>query len=189
MTPQPTTTQPRNGRRSGALRAGTRAARGAGVRRRALVAALGLAVLAAVVPVTAAHADQPPDLPDFPGLPHDPVDPTDHPKPLLAPDLPDFPDDLANPTEDPEPPTPPDNGPGDLANPTENPEPPTPPVDNPSPSGDSVPAPQRIDAGFGGVATGSHQAAGVALIAVAILLGLLVAVIARRQRAEAGSSR
>jgi hypothetical protein len=144
MTPQPTTTQPRNGRRSGALRAGTRAARGAGVRRRALVAALGLAVLAAVVPVTAAHADQPPDLPDFPG---------------------------------------------DLANPTENPEPPTPPVDNPSPSGDSIPAPQRIDAGFGGVATGSHQAAGVALIAVAILLGLLVAVIARRQRAEAGSSR
>ena len=144
MTPQPTTTQPRNGRRSGALRAGTRAARGVGVRRRALVAALGLAVLAAVVPVTAAHADQPPDLPDFPG---------------------------------------------DLANPTENPEPPTPPVDNPSPSGDSIPAPQRIDAGFGGVATGSHQAAGVALIAVAILLGLLVAVIARRQRAEAGSSR
>jgi len=147
VTPQPTTTtttQPRNGRRSGALRAGTRAARGAGVRRRALVAALGLAVLAAVVPVTAAHADQPPDLPDFPG---------------------------------------------DLVNPTEDPEPPTPPVDNPSPSGDSIPAPQRIDAGFGRVATGSHQAAGVALIAVAILLGLLVAVIARRQRAEAGSSR
>jgi len=124
-------------------------------------------VLAAVVPVTAAHADQPPDLPDFPGLPHDPVDPTDHPTPLLAPDLPDFPDDLANPTEDPEPPTP--------------------PVDNPSPSGDSIP--QRIDAGFGGAATGSHQAAGVALIAVAILLGLLVAVIARPQRAEAGNSR
>jgi hypothetical protein len=144
MTPQPTTTQPRNGRRSGALRAGTRAARGAGVRRRALVAALGLAVLAAVVPVTAAHADQPPDLPDFPG---------------------------------------------DLANPTEDPEPPTPPLDNPSPSGDSIPAPQRIDAGFGGVAAGSHQAAGVALIAAAILLGLLVVVIARRQRAEAGSSR
>ena len=143
MTPQPatsSTTQARNGRRSG-----TRAARGAGVRRRALVAALGLAVLAAVVPVTAAHADELPD--------------------------------------------PPDNGPGDLVNPTENPEPPTPPVDNPSSSGDSIPAPQRIDAGFGGVATGSHQAAGVALIAVAILLGLLVAVIARRQRAEAGSSR
>ena len=144
MTLQPTTTQPRSGRRSGALRAGTRAARGAGVRRRALVAALGLAVLAAVVPVTAAPDDQPPDLPDFP-------------------------DDLANPSEDPEPPTP--------------------PVDNPSPSGDSIPAPQRIDAGFGGVATGSHQAAGVALIAVAILLGLLVVVIARRQRAEAGTSR
>ena len=40
-----TTTQARNGRRSVAV-----------VRRRALVAALGLAVLAAVVPVTAAHA-------------------------------------------------------------------------------------------------------------------------------------
>jgi hypothetical protein len=142
MTPQPatsSTTQARNGRHSG-----TRAARGAGVRRRALVAALGMAVLAAVVPVTAAHADELPDLPDFPG---------------------------------------------DLANPIENPEPPTPPVDNPSSSGDSIPAPQRIDAGFGGVATGSHQAAGVALIAAAILLGLLVVVIARRQRAEAGSSR
>ena len=142
MTPQPaasSTTQARNGRRSG-----TRAARGAGVRRRALVAALGMAVLAAVVPVTAAHADELPDLPDFPG---------------------------------------------DLVNPTENPEPPTPPVDNPSSSGDSIPAPQRIDAGFGGMATGSHQAAGVALIAAAILLGLLVVVIARRQRAEAGSSR
>jgi hypothetical protein len=109
MTPQPTTsstTQARNGRRSGALRAGTRAARGARVRRRALVAALGLAVLAAVVPVTAAPAD-----------------------------------------------------------------------------------PQRIDVGFGEVATGSHQAAGVALIAAVILLGRLVVVIARRQRAEAGSSR
>jgi hypothetical protein len=142
MTPQPatsSTTQARNGRHSG-----TRAARGAGVRRRALVAALGMAVLAAVVPVTAAHADELPDLPDFPG---------------------------------------------DLANPIENPEPPTPPVDNPSSSGDSIPAPQRIDAGFGGVATGSHQAAGVALIAAAILLGLLVVVIARRPRAEAGSSR
>ena len=48
MTPQPSTsstTQARNGRRSVAV-----------LRRRALVAALGLAVLAAVVPVTAAHA-------------------------------------------------------------------------------------------------------------------------------------
>jgi hypothetical protein len=172
MTPEPTTsstTQARNGRRSGGLRTGTRAARGARVRRRALVAALGLAVLAAVVPVSPAHADQLPDLPDFPGLPHDAVDPTDHSGPLLAPDLPDFPDQLANSTE--------------------NPAPPTPPVDNPSPSGDSIPAPQRIDAGFGGVATGSHQAAGVALIAAAILLGLLVVVIARHQRAEAESSR
>ena len=62
-------------------------------------------------------------------------------------------------------------------------------MDNPSSSGDSVPAPQRIDAGFGEMATGSHQAAGVALIAAAILLGLLGGAVARRQRAEAGSSR
>ena len=52
MTPQstPSTTPARNGRRSG-------------VRRRAHVAALGLAVLAGVVPVTAAHAaPQSPDV-------------------------------------------------------------------------------------------------------------------------------
>jgi hypothetical protein len=100
---------------------------------------------------------------------------------------------VANPTENPEPPLPPeppDNGPDDLVNPTENPEPPTPPVDNPTPSvDDSIPTPQRVDAGFGGTAAGSHQFAGVALIAAALLFALLVLVIARRQRSETGSSR
>jgi hypothetical protein len=63
-------------------------------------------------------------------------------------------------------------------------------VDNPTPSvDDSIPTPQRIDAGFGGTAAGSHQAAGVALIGAAILLALLLVVIARRHRAETGSTR
>jgi hypothetical protein len=183
MTPQPTLTAPaRNGRRTGT---GTRA-----VRRRALVAALGLAVLAAVVPVTAAHAD--PSLPDFP---QDLANPTENPDPPLPPDLPDFPGpkDLANPTENPDPPLPPEppDGPDDLVNPTENPQPPTPPVDHdPAPSGDSaIPTPQRNDAGFGGTAAGSTQAAGVALIAAALLLALLVAVVARRQRSGPWSPR
>jgi len=182
MTPQPTLTAPaRNGRRPG-----TRAAR-----RRALVAALGLAVLAAVVPVTAAHAD--PGLPGLPGPAPDLGTPSADAAPLLAPTLPDVPgpQDLANPTENPDPPVPPGDGPDDLVNPTENPEPPTPPVDHdPAPSGDSaIPTPRRIDAGFGGTAAGSTQAAGVALIAAALLLALLVAVIARRQRSGPGSTR
>lgn len=84
MTPQPatsSTTQARNGRHSG-----TRAARGAGVRRRALVAALGMAVLAAVVPVTAAHADELPDLPDFPGDLANPIEnPSRRPRPWTTP--------------------------------------------------------------------------------------------------------
>jgi hypothetical protein len=77
-----------------------------------------------------------------------------------------------------------------VVNPTENPEPPLPPVDNPTPSvDDSIPTPQRIDAGFGGTAAGSHQFAGIALLAAALLLALLVVVIARRRRSETGSSR
>jgi hypothetical protein len=180
MTPQSTLTAPTwNGRRSGTgLRSGTRA-----VRRRAIVAALGLAVLAAVVPVTAAHAapqspgvdthftnpggnpqpptppepPQPPDLPDFPG---DLANPTDNPEPPLPPEPPDVPDwgpdDLANPTENPEPPLPPeppDNGPGDLVNPTENPEPPTPPVD-PDPSATRSRPHSASTPGSGGPPTG-----------------------------------
>jgi len=153
------------------------------VRRRALVAALGLAVVAAVVPVTAAHAapqspgvdthftnpggnpqpptppepPQPPDLPDFPG---DLTNPTDNPEPPLPPEPPDVPDwgpdDLANPTENPEPPLPPeppDNGPGDLVNPTENPEPPTPPVD-PDPSATRSRPHSASTPGSGGPPTG-----------------------------------
>jgi hypothetical protein len=96
--------------------------------------------------------------------------------------VPDWgPDDLVSPTEDPDPPVPPD-GPDDLANPTDNPDP-VPPAD------DSIPTPQRVDAGFGGTAVGSHQAAGLALIAAAVMLALLVIVIARRERSEARSTR
>jgi outer membrane biosynthesis protein TonB len=175
------TTQARNGRRSVAV-----------IRRRALVAALGLAVLAAVVPVTAAHAT-----PQSPEVDTHLTNPGGNPQPPTPPEPPQpplpGPDNVVNPTENPEPPLPPeppDNGPDDLVNPTENPEPPTPPVDNPTPSvDDSVPTPQRIDAGFGGTAAGSHQAAGVALIGAAILLALLVVVLARRRRSETGSTR
>jgi hypothetical protein len=54
---------------------------------------------------------------------------------------------------------------------------------------DSIPTPQRVDAGFGGTAAGPHQAAGLALIAAAIVLTLLIIVIARRHQAEARSNR
>jgi hypothetical protein len=181
----------------------------AGVRGRALLAALGLALAAAVLPATAVHASpqspdvenqfanpggnpQPPEPPDPPQWgPDDLANPTEDPDPPLPPEPPDVPDwgpdDLANPTEDPDPPLPPEppvDGPDDLVNPTENPEP------NPNPTGDSsIPTPERVDAGFGGTANGSHLAAGLALIAAAIVLALLVVVLARRHRAEARSAR
>jgi hypothetical protein len=188
----------------------------AGVRRRTLLAALGLALAAAIVPATAGYASphspdvenqfanpggnpQPPEPPDPPQWgPQDLANPTQDPEPPLPPDPPDVPDwgpdDLANPTEDPDPPLPPDppgNGPDDLANPTENPEPPNPPEDpDPVPTGDgSVPVPERVDAGFGGAAGGSHQVAGLALVAAALVLSLLVVVIARRHRSESEGSR
>ena len=66
---------------------------------------------------------------------------------------------------------------------------PTNPTGDPDPSGDSIPTPERVDAGFGGAALGSHQAAGLALIAAAVVLALLVVVLARRHRAEARSAR
>jgi|SRR5215211_22935 len=98
--------------------------------------------------------------------------------------------DLANPTENPEPPLPPDPpdvpdwGPDDLANPTESPESPLPPED-PNPAGDgSIPTPERVDAGFGGTAAESYQAAGLALIAAAVMLALF-AVTVRRDRSGA----
>ena len=184
-------------------------------RGRALLVALGVALAATVLPVAAAHASpqapdvgnqltnpggnpQPPEPPDpQQGGPEELAPPADNPEPPLPPDPPDVPDwgpdDVANPTENPEPPQPPeppDNGPDDLTNPTQNPDPPKPPNPNPVSSGsDSIPTPQRVDAGFGGTAAGPHQAAGVALIAAAIVLTLLVIVIARRHQAEARSNR
>ncbi len=216
MTAQPTT-GPATGTRhltAGTARPATRTTR-SGARGRALLAALGLALAAAVLPATAVHAspqgpdvnDQltnqvgnppPPEPPDpIEGGPEDLAPPTETPEPPLPPDPPDVPDwgpdDLAPPTEDPDPPLPPDppDGPDDEANPTENPEPPN-PTDDPDPvppADDSIPTPQRVDAGFGGTAFGSHQLAGVALIAAALVLALLVVVIARRQRSEARSTR
>ena len=187
----------------------------AGVRGRALLAALGLALAAAVLPATAVHASpqspdvenqfanpggnpQPPEPPDPPQWgPQDLANPTEHPEPPLPPEPPDVPDwgpdDLANPTDNPEPPQPPEppgNGPDDIVNPTEIPEPPNPnPTGDPDPSGDSIPTPERVDAGFGGATVWSHQAAGLALIAAAVVLALLVVVLARRHRAEARSAR
>jgi len=119
----------------------------AGVRGRALLVALALALAAAVLPATVAHA---------------------------SPQSPDMGNQLTNPGGNPQPPEPPD-----------------PPQDQDpvSTGGDSIPTPQRVDAGFGGTAAGSHQAAGVALIAAALVLTLLVIVIARRHHAEARSIR
>jgi len=112
---------------------------------RAVLAALGLG-LAAALPATAVHAaPQPPDIDNqF-------ANPGGNPQPPEPPDPPHWgPQDLANPTDDPEPPLPPqppDNGPDDEANPVDNPEPPPPPNPDPSPPvGDSIPTPQRIDA-------------------------------------------
>jgi hypothetical protein len=141
----------------------------AGLRRRALLAGLGLAVVAAVLPATAVHASpQPPDSGTWL------TNPAGNPQP----------------PEPPQPPDVPDWGPGDLANPTADPDPPTPPRD-PHPSGDvSFPTPERVDAGFGGAATGtSRAAAGLALIAAALLLALLAVVVARRHHAESGPAR
>jgi hypothetical protein len=164
----------------------TRPGTHAGVRRRALIAALGLAVAAAVLPAAAASPEAPEVDTHF-------TNPGGNPQPPEPPDPPAWgPQDLANPTENPEPPLPPDPpdvpdwGPDDLANPTENPEPPVPPED-PDPVGDgSIPTPERVDAGFGGGAVaGPSQAAGLALIAAAVLLALLFLVTVRRDRSGA----
>ena len=163
----------------------------AGVRGRALLAALGLALAAAVLPATAAHAS-----PQSPDVGNQLTNPGGNPQPPEPPDPKQGgPEDLANPTENPEPPLPPDPpdvpdwGPDDLTNPTENPDPPQPPNPDPVSTRDSIPTPQRVDAGFGGAAAGSHQVAGLALIAAALVLTLLVIVIARRQHDEARSIR
>jgi hypothetical protein len=142
----------------------------AGARGRALLAALGLALAAAVLPATAAHA---------------------------SPQSPDTGSQLTNPGGNPQPPEPPDPpqvGPEDLANPIDNPEPPLPPdppedQDPVSTGGDSIPTPQRVDAGLGGTAAGPNHAAGLALIVAALMLTVLVIVIARRHHDESGSIR
>jgi hypothetical protein len=177
-----------------AVRPATRTTR-SGARGRALLAALGLALAAAILPTTAVHASpQAPAVADLASQVGNPP-PPEPPDPVQG-----GPEDLAPPTETPEPPLPPDApdvpdwGPDDLASPTEDPDPPLPPdpPDDPDPApsaDDSIPTPQRVDAGFGGAAFGSHQLAGVALIAAALVLALLVVVIARRQRSEARSTR
>jgi hypothetical protein len=123
-------------------RAGTRTAHAAArLRRRALIAALGLAVAAAVLPAGAASA---------------------------SPQAPEVDTHFTNPGGNPQPP-----------------EPPLPPED-PDPADDgSIPTPERVDAGFGGTADGPHQAAGLALIAAAVMLALLFAVTVRRDRSGA----
>jgi uncharacterized protein HemX len=162
-----------------AARPATRTTR-SGARGRALLAALGLALAAAILPATAVHAS-----PQAPDGNDELTNQVGNPPPPEPPDpVQDGPEDLAPPTETPDPPLPPDppDGPDDEANPTENPEPPN-PTDDPDPAppaDDSIPTPQRVDAGFGGAAAGSHQLAGVALIAAALVLALLVVVIARR---------
>jgi uncharacterized protein HemX len=162
-----------------AARPATRTTR-SGARGRALLAALGLALAAAILPATAVHAS-----PQAPDGNDELTNQVGNPPPPEPPDpVQDGPEDLAPPTETPDPPLPPDppDGPDDEANPTENPEPPN-PTDDPDPAppaDDSIPTPQRVDAGFGGTAVGSHQLAGVALIAAALVLALLVVVIARR---------
>jgi uncharacterized protein HemX len=176
MIAQPTTgpAQP-----AAAVRPATRTTR-SGARGRTLLAALGLALAAAILPTTAVQAS-----PQAPDVSDQLTNQVGNPPPPEPPDpIQGGPEDLAPPTEDPEPLLPPDppDGPDDVANPTEDPDP-TPPAD------DSIPTPQRVDAGFGGTAFGSHQLAGVALIAAALVLALLVVVIARRQRSEARSTR
>jgi uncharacterized protein HemX len=171
-----------------AARPATRTTR-SGARGRALLAALGLALAAAILPATAVHAS-----PQAPDVNDELTNQVGNPPPPEPPDpVQDGPEDLAPPTETPDPPLPPDppDGPDDEANPTENPEPPN-PTDDPDPAppaDDSIPTPQRVDAGFGGTAVGSHQLAGIALIAAALVLALLVVVIARRQRSESRSTR
>jgi hypothetical protein len=162
MTTQPTRPTGGPGTHAPAPFRATRTA--TGVRGRAVLAALGLALAAAVLPATAVHA---------------------------SPQPPDMDNRFANPGGNPQPPEPPDPpqwGPQDLASPTEDPEPPPPP--NPtSPADNPLPTPQRIDAGFGGTAAGAHHAAGLALIGAALVLAVLLIATARRHRSGSGSAR
>jgi hypothetical protein len=154
------------------------AAASASARRRALLAAFGFAMAATILPA-AAHAS-----PQPPAVETQFANPGGNPQPPQPPDPPAWgPEDLANPTENPEPPQPPKPGVGGYTTPTDDPDP-------VPPGGDPIPTPQRVDAGFGGITAGSHQAAaGLALVAAALVLALLVVMIARRHRSEAGSDR
>jgi len=164
MTTQPTRPTGGPGTHAPAPFRATRTA--TGVRGRAVLAALGLALAAAVLPATAVHA---------------------------SPQPPDIDNRFANPGGNPQPPEPPDPpqwGPQDLASPTEDPEPPPPPNPNPtSPADNPLPTPQRIDAGFGGTVAGAHHAAGLALIGAALVLAVLLVATARRHRSGSGSAR
>jgi outer membrane biosynthesis protein TonB len=185
MTTQPTRPTGGPGSHAPAPFRATRTA--TGVRGRAVLAALGLALAAAVLPATAVQASpQPPDIDNrF-------ANPGGNPQPPEPPDPPQWgPQDLASPTENPEPPLPPeppDNGPDDEANPVDNPEPPPPPNPNP-PADNPIPTPQRIDAGLGGTVAGAHHAAGLALIGAALVLAVPVVATARRHRSGSGSAR
>jgi hypothetical protein len=164
MTTQPTRPTGGPGSHAPAPFRATRTA--TGVRGRAVLAALGLALAAAVLPATAVHA---------------------------SPQPPDMDNRFANPGGNPQPPEPPDPpqwGPQDLASPTEDPEPPPPPNPNPtSPADNPLPTPQRIDAGFGGTVAGAHHAAGLALIGAALVLAVPLVATARRHRSGSGSAR
>jgi hypothetical protein len=164
MTTQPTRPTGGPGTHAPAPFRATRTA--TGVRGRAVLAALGLALAAAVLPATAVHA---------------------------SPQPPDMDNRFANPGGNPQPPEPPDPpqwGPQDLASPTEDPEPPPPPNPNPtSPADNPLPTPQRIDAGFGGTVAGAHHAAGLALIGAALVLAVPLVATARRHRSGSGSAR
>jgi hypothetical protein len=139
MTTQPT--RPTGGPRSSTPAPFRTTRTATGVRGRAVLAALGLALAAAVLPATAVHASpRPPDIDNrF-------ANPGGNPQPPEPPDPPQWgPQDLANPTENPEPPLPPDptdNGPDDKANPVESPEPPQPPNPNPTPPADNPSRPR-----------------------------------------------
>jgi hypothetical protein len=142
------------------LRPGTRTTHTAArLRRRALIAALGLAVAAAVLPAGAASA---------------------------SPQAPEVDAHLTNPGGNPQPPEPPDWDPMASPTPPRAPSPRSRPRTRiPPPAGDgSIPTPERVDAGFGGAAGGPHQAAGLALIA-AVMLALLFVVTVRRDRSGA----
>jgi hypothetical protein len=138
--------------------------------RRSLLVAAGIALAAAVLPATAAHADQAPagsltkgpaQAPTFQG-PVDLISPGDQPQP---PDPPEGPDDLANPTENPEP-EPPDGGDGDQ----------------------SIPTPERVDTGLGGADRSQGPAVPLAALPLALAV-LLLALVASRRRASTGSAR